>query len=166
MPAAHTADRATRSQRGTDTRSRTGAAILAPSLRLSPRRAPGAAPPRARARSSLARRARARAPHWPGGRARHNPLPSTPRAGPAPLRSRRTWRLATTSRQGWAGRGGRGTAPPGGRREPVRAASPHAPGLADGGRKIGFSSRFSPQICEATEAGQFLKTRKNDSRLI
>lgn len=78
MPAAHTADRATRSQRGTDTRSRTGAAILAPSLRLSPRRAPGTAPPRARARFSLAGRARARAPHWPARRARHNPLPIPP----------------------------------------------------------------------------------------
>lgn len=66
MPAAHTAERATRSQRGTDTRSRTGAAILPPP-------------------SAAARRARAPAPDWLAGRARP-PAPPMPTAPDVALR--------------------------------------------------------------------------------
>lgn len=87
MPAAHTAERATRSQRGTDTRSRTGAAILPP---------PSAS---ARdARPAPTSRARAPTPHWLAGRARLS-RPTPPIAPDVALRD------DVTSGQGGEGRG-------------------------------------------------------------
>lgn len=111
MPAAHTAERATRSQRGTDTRSRTGAAILPP---------PSAS---ARdARPAPTSRARAPTPHWLAGRARLS-RPTPPIAPDVALRD------DVTSGQGGEGRGAwRGwgvMAPPGGHQAALQGASLH-----------------------------------------
>lgn len=130
MPAAHTAERATRSQRGTDTRSRTGAAILPP---------PSAS---ARdARPAPAGRARAPISHWLAGRARPSP--------PRPAERRRTWRSATTSRQAGAGGGVARRAvmaPPGGREAALQRAPPSTPTRpTDFSRKMRFSL-FFPQF--------------------
>lgn len=171
MPAAHTAERATRSQRGTDTRSRTGAAILprpsasARDARPAPPRPAHArplliGPPRTRALPSLAERAGAP----------RIPLPSLLSAGhappPPPLAPDVAPRDDVTSGLGGGGGGAvvwRPLAAAGSSgRVPSRCPPPAPPGSR---RKMGFSSRVFPQIRDAGDIGRFPKMREKHSRL-